>query len=65
MILTTLKMLSIIQADGWYQVRQTGSHRHFKHPTKAGTITIPFHGKNKMLSHFEVNSILKQAKIKL
>lgn len=26
--------------DGWYFVRQKGSHRQYKHPTKKGTVTI-------------------------
>jgi predicted RNA binding protein YcfA (HicA-like mRNA interferase family) len=26
--------------DGWQQVRQRGSHRQFRHPTKAGTVTV-------------------------
>ncbi len=30
-----------IEADGWYFVRQTGSHRHYRHPTKPGTATVP------------------------
>jgi predicted RNA binding protein YcfA (HicA-like mRNA interferase family) len=30
-----------IEADGWYVVRQTGSHRHFRHPVKPGTATVP------------------------
>ena len=33
----------IIFADGWYFVKQIGSHRHYKHPSKPGKITIPFH----------------------
>lgn len=28
-------------ADGWYPVGVTGSHHHFKHPTKPGKVTIP------------------------
>ena len=32
--------IRLIEADGWHQVRQTGSHRHFRHPTKPGTVTI-------------------------
>ncbi len=24
----------MIEADGWYEVRVSGSHHHFKHPTK-------------------------------
>jgi len=27
----------LIEADGWRQVRQAGSHRHYRHPTKPGT----------------------------
>ncbi|GAA4220317.1 type II toxin-antitoxin system HicA family toxin [Sphingomonas endophytica] len=30
-----------IEADGWYFVRQTGSHRHFRHPEKPGLATVP------------------------
>lgn len=34
------KAIEIVEADGWYFVRQRGSHRHYKHPTKPGTVTI-------------------------
>ena len=30
-----------IEADGWYVVRQTGSHRHSRHPAGPGTATVP------------------------
>jgi predicted RNA binding protein YcfA (HicA-like mRNA interferase family) len=30
-----------LTADGWYEVRQVGSHKQFKHPTKPGTVTVP------------------------
>ncbi len=29
--------------DGWYQVAQKGSHHQYKHPSKAGKVTIPEH----------------------
>ena len=32
--------IRIVESDGWRQVRMTGSHRHFKHPVKTGTVTI-------------------------
>jgi predicted RNA binding protein YcfA (HicA-like mRNA interferase family) len=32
--------IRLIEQDGWRQVRQTGSHRHFRHSTKPGTVTI-------------------------
>ncbi|HEY2537072.1 MAG TPA: type II toxin-antitoxin system HicA family toxin [Solirubrobacteraceae bacterium] len=41
-----MKVRSIIKRiewDGWRQVRQTGSHRHYRHPTKPGTVTVAGH----------------------
>jgi predicted RNA binding protein YcfA (HicA-like mRNA interferase family) len=35
------EVIAMIEADGWYFVRQTGSHRHYRHPTKPGTATVP------------------------
>ncbi|MGV0026838.1 type II toxin-antitoxin system HicA family toxin [Phormidesmis priestleyi] len=29
-----------LEADGWYLDRTKGSHRQFKHPEKAGTVTV-------------------------
>lgn len=36
------ELIKIIEADGWYPVRQTGGHRQFKHPTKPGLVTVPY-----------------------
>ena len=33
----------LIEADGWREVATKGSHRQFKHPTKAGRVTIAGH----------------------
>lgn len=49
----------IILADGWYHVKQKGSHHQYKHPTKSGKVTIPEHGGD--LNIDTVKSILKQA----
>ncbi len=35
------EVIAKIEVDGWYFVRQTGSHRHFRHPVKPGTATVP------------------------
>ena len=32
-----------IEDDGWFFVRQKGSHRQYKHPSKKGTVTIAGH----------------------
>lgn len=50
---------SIITKDGWYQVKQKGSHHQYKHPTKSGKVTIPEHVGD--LNPDTVKSIMKQA----
>lgn len=49
----------IIVADGWCFIKQVGSHKQFKHPTKPGKITIPQHSGD--LKPVTVKSILRQA----
>ncbi len=34
------KILRDLRKDGWVLVRQKGSHRQFRHPTKKGTTTV-------------------------
>jgi predicted RNA binding protein YcfA (HicA-like mRNA interferase family) len=34
-------VIRLIEADGWVEVRRKGSHKQFKHPTKAGLVTVP------------------------
>lgn len=55
----SLDLIKMIEADGWYEVRVTGSHHHFKHPTKKGLVTVPHPKKD--LPVGTVKSILKQA----
>jgi predicted RNA binding protein YcfA (HicA-like mRNA interferase family) len=33
--------IKLVEDDGWQLVRTRGSHRQYKHPTKAGLVTIP------------------------
>lgn len=35
------EVIKKLQADGWFEVRQTGSHKQFRHPEKPGTVTVP------------------------
>lgn len=52
--------IQIIEEDGWKLLRARGSHRQFKHPSKAGRVTIP--GKRgDDLPPGTWNSIMKQA----
>jgi predicted RNA binding protein YcfA (HicA-like mRNA interferase family) len=30
-----------LEADGWVEARQSGSHKQFKHPVKKGLVTVP------------------------
>lgn len=55
-------VIGMLTADGWFEVRVTGSHHHFKHKVKTGVVTVP-HPK-KELGKGLCNSILKQAKLK-
>jgi predicted RNA binding protein YcfA (HicA-like mRNA interferase family) len=56
-------VLKMLEDDGWYVVRMTGSHRQLKHPTKAGTVTVA--GKPSLdVPPGTLNSILKQAGLK-
>ncbi|HET6250722.1 MAG TPA: type II toxin-antitoxin system HicA family toxin [Tepidisphaeraceae bacterium] len=34
-------VIQMVEADGWAQVGQKGSHRQYRHPTKPGRVTIP------------------------
>ena len=53
----------MLQDDGWYLVATLGSHRQFKHPSKAGRVTVP--GKpSDDLAIGTLGSILKQAGLK-
>jgi len=50
----------MLKYDGWFHVRDRGSHHHFKHETKPGLVTVP--GKSGDDIHPRtLNSILKQA----
>lgn len=57
---TIRELIRKIQNDGWFQVRQSGSHRQFHHPTKPGTVTMA--GKESMeVAPKTERSIMKQA----
>lgn len=57
--MTVREITKTITDDGWYFVKQVGSHKQYKHPTKTGKVTIPNHTGD--LHPKTVKSILKQA----
>jgi len=34
-------IIKALEADGWFEVAQKGSHRQFRHLTKSGRVTVP------------------------
>jgi predicted RNA binding protein YcfA (HicA-like mRNA interferase family) len=57
------ELIALIEANGWLQVRQKGSHRQFHHSSKSGTVTVS--GKPSVdVPPGTLNSVLKQAGLK-
>jgi predicted RNA binding protein YcfA (HicA-like mRNA interferase family) len=55
--------IRLLEDDGWRLVATRGSHRQYKHPSKAGRVTV--RGKpGDELARGTLNSILKQAQLK-
>lgn len=40
-IMHSRDVIKALRADGWCEVRVSGSHHHFRHPDKPGTVTVP------------------------
>jgi predicted RNA binding protein YcfA (HicA-like mRNA interferase family) len=57
------QIITAIQAAGWQLVRTTGSHHHFRHPERPGTVTVPHPVKD--MPPGTVKSIERQSGIKL
>ena len=61
MPLKVSEVINLIERDGWFLARTSGSHRQFKHVTKPGKVTA---GKaSSTLPVGTERSILKQAGI--
>ncbi len=57
-------VINMIEEDGWFLVRQKGSHKQYKHKLKKGLVTIAAHKMADEIAPGTLNSILKQAQIK-
>jgi predicted RNA binding protein YcfA (HicA-like mRNA interferase family) len=55
-------VIKALKKDGWVEVAQKGSHRQFRHPTKAGRVTVPHPVKDLKIG--TLKSIQKQSGIK-
>ncbi len=56
------ELFRILKKDGWFEVRQKGSHVIMQHPTKTGQLTVPNHS-GKEVKKGLLTAILKQAGI--
>jgi predicted RNA binding protein YcfA (HicA-like mRNA interferase family) len=63
--LTFRDLIKRLTDDGWFLERTSGSHQHYRHPTRPGTITVPAGGKmGRDVPAGTLNSILRQAGLK-
>jgi predicted RNA binding protein YcfA (HicA-like mRNA interferase family) len=58
------EVIAVLKADGWMEVRVTGSHRQFRHKQKPGVVTVPDHGSRDLKIGILV-SIERQSGVKL
>jgi predicted RNA binding protein YcfA (HicA-like mRNA interferase family) len=56
-------VIKMLKDDGWYESRQRGSHKQFKHPLKKGVVTISYHKSSDEIKRGTLGSILRQAQI--
>ena len=56
-------IIKLIESHGWYLDRTRGSHRQYKHPARAGLVTVAGHPRDDLAPGTQ-NSILKQAGLK-
>lgn len=57
------EIIKRLEEDGWRLDRTAGSHHHFRHPSKPGTVTEPHPKKDMPLG--TLKNIARQAGLKL
>jgi predicted RNA binding protein YcfA (HicA-like mRNA interferase family) len=61
--MSSREVIRRLREDGWYEVAHEGSHKQFKHGTKAGRVTVPHPVRDIPIG--TLRSIEKQAGIRL
>jgi len=61
-LFSSRELIKKLEADGWTLVRVSGSHHHFRHPDKPGTLTVPHPVKTMKLG--TQHAIMKAAGLK-
>jgi len=57
------ELIRLLKKDGWFAIRQTGSHMIMEHPSKKGQIVCPDHGSHEVGKGLE-KKIKKDAGLK-
>ena len=57
------EVIKALISDGWFEVRVSGSHHQFKHPSKKGTVTVKHPDKD--IPKMTLKSIERQSQLKL
>ena len=57
------QVIKALEAAGWVLARVKGSHHHFRHPTRRGTVTVPHPAKD--IPAGTLKSIERQSGLKL
>jgi predicted RNA binding protein YcfA (HicA-like mRNA interferase family) len=60
-VCTPSAVIRVLNRAGFALDHSTGSHRYFRHPTRTGIVTVPFHRKD--LKRGTLKSILEQAEL--
>ena len=65
MRIKTRDLIRALEADGWRPVVSKGGHAQFKHPTKPGRVTIPYHRGGADIPSGTLRAIERQAGLAL
>ena len=57
-------VIRMLERDGWFLVAHEGSHRQYKHPQKAGRVTVAGN-RGHEIALGTLSSILKQARLEM
>lgn len=57
------ELIRMLKQNGWFIVRQSGSHIMMQHPDKTVQLTVPNHGSKEIGKGLQ-QKILKQAEIR-
>jgi predicted RNA binding protein YcfA (HicA-like mRNA interferase family) len=61
--LSSREIIRLLEKVGWREVRVNGSHHHFRHPSRPGTVTVPHPVKD--MPPGTLKSIERQSGVKL